>query len=111
MTAHNTIAVCQAAIARIPAGDAAGGAKLLASPLRHYSRDPSLLYVAGNCSLALGNQDLSDRRRLVFRNGSPVGRYALSRDRHAFGNRLKRSGGFQILKASPLVRVQPGVLF
>jgi len=56
MTAHNTIAVCQAAIARIAAGDPAGGAKLLAGPLRHHPDDPNLLYVAGNCSLALGNQ-------------------------------------------------------
>lgn len=56
MTVPNTIAVCQAATARIAAGDPAGGARLLAIPLRRHPDDPNLLYVAGNCSLALGNQ-------------------------------------------------------
>lgn len=47
--------VCRAATALVAAGDAAGGARLLAGPLARRPHDPNLLYVAGNCALAEGD--------------------------------------------------------
>ena len=49
------VAACQAATARIAAGDPAGAMRLLAEPLARQPRDPNLLYVAGNAALAGGD--------------------------------------------------------
>jgi hypothetical protein len=48
--------LCRAATARIAAGDPAGGEQLLAGALALLPDDPNLLYVAGNCALARGDE-------------------------------------------------------
>jgi len=55
--AAEIVAICQAATARIAAGDPAAAARLIATARRRFPADPNLLYVAGNCALAAGDRD------------------------------------------------------
>jgi len=56
MSAPDILDLCRAASARIAAGDPAAGEALLAGPLAVTPCDPNLLYVAGNCALARGDE-------------------------------------------------------
>jgi tetratricopeptide (TPR) repeat protein len=56
MSSAEILALCRTATERIAAGDALSAAHLLAEPLARAPRDPNLLYVAGNCALAGGDE-------------------------------------------------------
>lgn len=56
MPSADIVAACRAATALVAAGDPAAAARLLADPLARWPRDPNLLYVAGNCCLAQGDE-------------------------------------------------------
>lgn len=56
MSAPEILAICREATARIAAGDPVAGEALLAGPLARSPHDPNLLYVAGNCALARGDE-------------------------------------------------------
>jgi len=56
MADTDILLICEAATARIAAGDPVEAAELLAGPLALAGRNPNLLYMAGNCALAQGDR-------------------------------------------------------